>query len=119
MDNKKQCPICGKEVDVYHEVSFTEPFVHNNPFDGLHIYGAFSAPKETICFENSFLHFAFFDANNQLTDHRLVKLGVKEPSTQSPSEEYLAGLEDDEGEWQDASEWGDYDNSDNFLYDED
>ncbi len=84
----KNCPICGKEVGTYHEVTFKEPFIHNNPFDGIHIYGAYSAPKETICFENNFLHFAFYDANENLVDHRLIQLGVENPTTKSPSEEY-------------------------------
>lgn len=94
----KNCPICGKEVGVYHEVTFKEPYIHNNPFDGLHIYGAFSAPKEAICFENNFLHFAFYDAQGNLVDHRLVQLGVENPTTLTPSEEYmdLVGENDDE-----------------------
>lgn len=96
-----KCPICGKEVGVYHEVTFKEPYTHNIPFDGLHIYGAFSAPKETICHQDNYLHFAFYDAENNLTDHRLVKLGVENPSTKSPSDEYMEGMSefDDEDDW--------------------
>lgn len=85
----KNCPVCGKEVGAYHEVTFKDPYIHNNPFDGIHIYGAYSAPKETICYENNFLHFAFYDADEKLVDHRLVKLGVENPTTKSPSEEYM------------------------------
>ena len=80
----QNCPICGKEVGVYHELSFKEPYTHNNPFDGMHIYGAYSSPKETLCNENNFLHFAFYDAERNLTDHRLVQLGVENPTTKSP-----------------------------------
>ena len=90
----KNCPVCGKEVEAYHEVTFKEPFIHNNPFDGIHIYGAYSSPKETICFENNFLHFAFYDANENLVDHRLVQLAVKNPTTKSPSEEYMEMCDD-------------------------
>ena len=100
----KNCPVCGKEIGTYHEVTFKEPFIHNNPFDGIHIYGAYSAPKETICFENNFLHFAFYDANENLVDHRLIQLGVENPTTKSPSEEYFemsAETDDDEDDnWQ-------------------
>lgn len=96
-----KCPICGKEVGTYHEVTFKEPYTHNIPFDGLMIYGAYSAPKETICFENNFLHFAFYDAEGNLTDHRLVQLGVESPTTKSPSDEYMEGMSefDDEDDW--------------------
>jgi hypothetical protein len=79
----ENCPICGKEVCAYHELSFDKPYTHNNPFDGIMIYGAFSAPKETICFENNFLHFAFYDAGDNLVDHRLVQLGVENPTTKT------------------------------------
>lgn len=100
----KNCPVCGKEVGTYHEVTFKDPFIHNNPFDGIHIYGAYSAPKETICFENNFLHFAFYDANENLVDHRLIQLGVENPTTKSPSEEYFemsAETDDEEDDsWQ-------------------
>jgi hypothetical protein len=75
----KNCPICGHEVEAYHELTHTKPYVHTSPFDGLIIYGAFSAPKETICFENNFLHFAFYDAEGNLVQHRLVQLGVENP----------------------------------------
>ena len=97
----KNCPICGKEVGAYHELTFKDPYIHNNPFDGIHIYGAYSAPKETLCHENNFLHFAFYDANDELVDHRLIQLGVENPTTKSPSEEYMEmsaeqGDEDDE-----------------------
>jgi len=85
----KNCPICGKEVGAYHELTFKDPYIHNNPFDGIHIYGAYSAPKETLCHENNFLHFAFYDANDELVDHRLIQLGVENPTTKSPSEEYM------------------------------
>lgn len=103
-----KCPICGKDVEAYHEVTFKEPFIHNNPFDGLHIYGAFSAPKETVCHENNFLHFAFYDAQDNLVNHRLVKLGVENPATKSPSEEYMEMTsEDDEEDWGDHWEEAD------------
>lgn len=110
----KNCPICGKEVGVYHELTQKEPYIHNNPFDGIHIYGAYSAPKETICFENNFLHFAFYDSEDNLTDHRLVKLGVEKPTTKSPSEEYLEGMESVEmdDEWDDDDSWQSCDNCD-------
>lgn len=32
----QNCPICGEEVGVYHELTFKEPYTHNNPFDGMH-----------------------------------------------------------------------------------
>jgi hypothetical protein len=105
----KNCPICGKEVDAYHEVTFKEPYIHNIPFDGLMIYGAYSAPKETICFENNFLHFAFYDADGNLTDHRLIQLAVENPSTKSPSEEYM---EIPPGEDDEDCEWNDFENDD-------
>jgi hypothetical protein len=97
----KNCPLCGKEVGAYHEVTFKEPFIHNNPYDGIMIYGAYSAPKETICHKDNFLHFAFYDAENNLTDHRLVKLGVENPTTKSPSEEYIemAGEFEEDDDW--------------------
>ena len=85
----KNCPVCGKEVGAYHELTFKEPFIHNNPFDGIHIYGAYSSPKEIICHENNFLHFAFYDADEKLVDHRLIQLGVENPTTKTPSEEYM------------------------------
>jgi len=62
------------------------------PFDGLMIYGAFSAPKETLCYEDNFLHFAFYDAENNLTDHRLVQLDVENPTTISPSDQYMEDM---------------------------
>ena len=101
----KNCPICGKEVGIYHEVTFKEPYIHNNPFDGIFIYGAYSAPKETICHENDFLHFAFYDAQGNLTDHRLVKLGVENPTTKSPSEEYMEGTESVEDDCDYEDNW--------------
>jgi len=103
MNHITKCPICGQEVGVYHEVTFKEPYVHNSPFDGIMIYGAFSAPKETICFENNYLHFAFYDAENNLVDHRLVQLGVENPKTESPS----VGLAE--------SDESDYDDDDDYI----
>ena len=88
----QNCPICGKEVGAYHEVTFKEPYIHNIPYDGLMIYGAYSAPKETICHQDNYFHFAFYDAEQKLTDHRLVKLGVESPTTKSPSNEYMEML---------------------------
>lgn len=100
-----KCPICGQEVGAYHEVTFKEPYIHNHPFDGIMIYGAYSAPKETICFENNYLHFAFYDAENNLVDHRLVQLAVENPATKSPSEELAdAGMEDEDDYWGDNDE---------------
>jgi len=84
----KNCPICGHEVEAYHEVTFDKPYIHNNPYDGIHIYGAYSAPKETICFEKNFLHFAFYDAENNLVDHRLVQLAVENPTTKTATDEF-------------------------------
>lgn len=111
-----KCPICGQEVGTYHEVTFKEPYVHNNPYDGIMIYGAFSSPKETICFENNYLHFAFYDAENSFVDHRLVQLGVENPTTESPSAalaESGAGEEDDDDDYSlmddDGGDWDHYD----------
>lgn len=101
----KHCPICNHEVESYHELTQKEPFTHTNPFDGLMIYGAYSAPKETLCFDGTFMHFAFYDAENNLVDHRLVQLGVENPTTKSPSEEYMAGLNDSDNEFYDEDEW--------------
>jgi hypothetical protein len=101
-----KCPICGHEVEQYHEVTFKEPYTHNIPYDGLIIYGAYAAPKLTICQENNFLHFAFIDANGLLVQHRLVQLGVENPTTKSPSEEYMEGLDDDD---ESVEEWPDED----------
>jgi hypothetical protein len=105
------CPICGHEVGVYHELTQKEPYTHTNPFDGINIYGAFSAPKETICFENNFLHFAFYDAENNLVDHRLVQLGVDNPTTKSPTDEFWEGYNgrdandfDDDDDWENEIE---------------
>lgn len=103
----KNCPICKKEIGAYHEVIFKDPYIHNNPFDGIHIYGAYSAPKETICHENNFLHFAFYDAEGNLTDHRLVQLSVENPTTKSPSQEYMEGVSDEDDE---DCEWDDFEN---------
>lgn len=107
MEPVTKCPNCGQEIGEYHEVTFKEPYVHNNPFDGIMIYGAYSAPKETICFDNNYLHFAFYDAENNLVNHRLVQLGVENPTTKSPSEELGdAGMEDE------------YDDEDDFWMDD-
>lgn len=112
-----KCPLCGEEVQVYHEVTFTEPYTHNIPYDGLMIYGAYSAPKETICFQDNYLHFAFYDSTGKLTDHRLVKLGVDNPTTKSPSDEYMEGMEgfEDENDWDEDLA---LDEIDPFEYDE-
>ena len=99
------CPICGKEVESYHELTQTEPYIHNISYDGLMIYGAFTAPKETLCFDGKFLHFAFWDAENNLVDHRLVQLGVENPATKSPTDEYMEGIDDDYES--DLDEWDD------------
>lgn len=110
METVTKCPICGQEVGAYHEVTFNEPYIHNNPFDGIMIYGAFSSPKETICFKNNYLHFAFYDAENNLVDHRLVQLGVEVPATECPSAALAGANEDDydgDGDW------------DNYDYDDD
>jgi len=88
----KHCPVCKHEVGSYHELPYKEPYTHNMPFDGLMIYGAFSAPKETLCYEDNFLHFAFYDAENNLTDHRLVQLDVENPTTISPSDQYMEDM---------------------------
>ena len=114
MEPVTKCPICGQEVGVYHEVTFKEPYIHNNPFDGIMIYGAFSSPKETICFENNFLHFAFYDAENNLVDHRLVQLGVEVPATECPS---AALAEAGAGEDNYDGDWDDYDYVDDEEYD--
>jgi hypothetical protein len=98
MKNITHCPICGQEVGVYHEVTFKEPYTHNIPYDGIMIYGAYSSPKQTLCFENDYLHFAFYDAQNNLVDHRLVKLGVENPETESPSAGLAEPDEDDDDE---------------------
>jgi hypothetical protein len=87
----KNCPICGHEVGSYHELTHKEPYIHTNPFDGIHVYGAYSAPKETLCFENNFLHFAFYDAEGNLVQHRLVQLDVANPSTKSATDEFWEG----------------------------
>jgi len=108
----KNCPVCGKEVGTYHEVTFKEPFIHNNPFDGIHIYGAYSSPKETICHENNFLHFAFYDADENLVDHRLIQLGVENPTTKSPSEEYMEMSADADDDYDDEDDWQPCDNCD-------
>lgn len=109
MNSVTKCPICGQEIGAYHEVTFKEPYVHNSPFDGIMIYGAFSSPKETICFENNYLHFAFYDAENNLVDHRLVQLGIENPTTESPSASLAGGGADGEG----------YDDDDDHLMDDD
>ena len=110
-----KCPICGSEVSIYHELTFKEPFIHNMPYDGLMIYGAYSSPKETICFENNFLHFAFWDAEGNLTDHRLVQLGVENPTTKSPSDEYFEMTDDyDEEEFERCSQCDGHDACQDF-----
>lgn len=90
-----KCSICQHDVEKYHEVTFKEPFIHNNPFDGLEIYGAYTAPKQVICHENNFFHFAFYDSNGDLVQHRLVQLAVEHPATKSPSQVYMDGLDDE------------------------
>jgi len=116
MSEVKNCPICGKEVGAYHEVTFKEPYIHNNPFDGIHIYGAFSSDKETICHENNFLHFAFYDAEGNLTDHRLVQLNVENQTTKSASEEYMETYADQDYDYEDEDDdedsWQSCDNCD-------
>lgn len=87
------CPICGKKVGSYHELTFKEPYTHQIPYDGLVIYGAYSAPKETICYQDNYLHFAFYDSKGSLTDHTLVQLDVQNPKTKSPSDEYFEMIE--------------------------
>lgn len=96
MTTVTKCPICGQEVGVYHEVTFKEPYIHNIPYDGIMIYGALTSPKKTICFVNNYLHFAFYDAENNLVDHRLVQLGVENPATESPSAGLAEADADDE-----------------------
>jgi hypothetical protein len=108
----KHCPICGKDVGQYHEVTFKEPYIHNIPFDGLMIYGAFTAPKETLCFENNFLHFAFYDAENNLVDHRLVQLGVESPTTKTATDEFWEGYNEF-----DSDDFGDDDWDEDFALD--
>lgn len=99
----KYCPICGKEVEAYYEVTFKEPFIHNNPFEGLLIYGAYSSPKETVCHDGNFLHFAFYNAQGELTDHRLVQLGVEHPTTQVPE---LCPLDMEQEDEDEETEYG-------------
>lgn len=116
-----KCPICGQEVGVYHEVTFKEPYTHNNPYDGIMIYGAFSSPKETICFENNYLHFAFYDAENNIVDHRLVQLDVETPETESPSASLPEAGEDDYDDDyclmdDDGGDWDHYDPYDDEEY---
>jgi hypothetical protein len=102
----KNCPICGQEVESYHELTHKEPYVHTIPWDGLHIYGAYSSPKETLCFENNFLHFAFYDAEGNLVDHRLVQLGVENPTTKSPTDEFWEGYnERDANDFDESDDW--------------
>lgn len=93
------CPICGHKIEAYHEVTFDKPYIHNNPYDGIHIYGAYSSPKETICYDEKFLHFAFYDAENNLVDHRLVQLGVENPTTKTASDEFWELQGEDEPEY--------------------
>ena len=112
----KNYPNCGQEIENYHEVTFHEPYVHNNPYDGLMIYGAFTAPKENICFVDNFLHFAFYDSAGLLTDHTLVQLGVQNPSTKTPSEEYLEMAGELEEDDEDLSPW--YGDDEDDFYDE-
>lgn len=107
------CPICGHEVEQYNEVTFKEPYIHNVPWDGLAIYGAYTAPKATLCHENNFFHFAFYDAKGELVQHRLVKLGVEHPTTKSPTEEYMDGItghDDEFDEWPDEEDEEDFPN---------
>lgn len=94
----KYCPICGQKVETYHEVTFDKPYIHNNPYDGIMIYGAYSAPKETLCYEKNFLHFAFYDSKGDLCEHRLVQLNVSNPKTKSPSEEISEYPDEDDDE---------------------
>jgi hypothetical protein len=114
-----KCPICGQEVGVYHEVTFKEPYTHNNPYDGIMIYGAFSSPKETICFENNYLHFAFYDAENNMVDHRLVQLDVETPETESPSAALIGAdgdeCDDDDYFWGDEDEEWNEDDEEDFI----
>lgn len=111
MESVTKCPICGQEVGAYHEVTFKEPYIHNSPFDGIMIYGAYSSPKETICFENNYLHFAFYDAENNLVDHRLVQLGVEIPATACPSAALTGANEEDYND-----DWDHYDYDDDEEY---
>lgn len=110
MNPVTKCPYCGHKVGEYHEVTFKEPYVHNNPYDGIMIYGALTAPKETICFADNYLHFAFYDAENNLVDHRLVQLGVENPATESPSASVMEyDADDDDFDYWDDDEQDTYD----------
>jgi hypothetical protein len=114
----KNCPLCGHEVESYHELTQTEPYIHNSPFDGLMIYGAFTAPKETLCYDGKFMHFAFWDAENNLVGHRLVQLGVENPTTKSPTDEFWEGYNDrDPQDFDDPEEWEEVTSEDDLYND--
>ena len=64
-----KCPKCEKEIEAYFEADTATPFTSKNPYDGLIIWGPYSAQKEVICEVPGFIHFRFADLED-----RLVKL---------------------------------------------
>lgn len=105
----KNCPICCHEVGSYHEVTHTNPYMHENTIDGIRIYGKLSARRETICYSGIFFHFALYDFGNNLVEHRLVKLGVENTATKSPTDEFWDAWNEDDQEWNELDEWEDED----------
>ena len=68
-DPLTQCPICLLPVSDYSEVRTDKPFTAYNPFEGLNAWGAYSIPKQTLCFKGGqIIHFKIGDSE------RLVRM---------------------------------------------
>lgn len=52
------CPICKTKIDDYAECRTATPFTAYDPMEGLIAWGAYSAPKETVCYTGrQYIHF--------------------------------------------------------------
>lgn len=72
MESKtEECPNCKKEVEYIEfecDAAYTAPAELR--FEALNVWGAYSAPKETICETPGFVHFKFLGNGSE----RLVKM---------------------------------------------
>lgn len=62
------CPFCGGKINKRYEIHADEAFTAYNPFQGLVVWGPYSAEKEIICEKNGVVHFRIGE------EHRLVKM---------------------------------------------
>jgi predicted amidophosphoribosyltransferase len=68
---KEKCPVCQKDTE-YIEFECNEAFTSpaELAFKALNVWGAYSAPKETICEAPEFVHFRFLGNGTE----QLVKM---------------------------------------------